>query len=62
MSDSRGISFTIENNKGMGVNYVYPKEVLSIPKMDNTVDLYDLTHAWWGERDTTEFNLKFELK
>jgi len=62
VSDTRGVAFTVESNKAMGINYVYPKEVLSIPKMPNTVDFYDLTHAWWGEKDTTEFNLNHELK
>jgi len=62
ISDSRGTSFNVKCDKGTGINYVYPKEVLSIPKMNNTIDCYDMLHAWWGERETTEFNLKFELK
>lgn len=62
IADNRGIEFTVENDRNMGINYVYPIEVLSIPEMENTVAHYDLSHAQWDERETTEFNLQHELK
>ena len=62
VSDNRGVAFTVENNKNMGINYIYPIEVLSIPKMENTVDFFDLSHCRWNEEKTTEFNLNHVLK
>lgn len=62
IADNRGVAFTVEKNKEMAINYIYPIEVLSMPKMDNTVDFTDLTHAKSNEENTTVFNLNHVLK
>ncbi len=61
IADENGAEFSVEKNTKVGINYVYPIDVLSIPKIDNTIDFFDLSHAWWNERNTTNFNFRSEV-
>lgn len=54
--DARNNGFSVRNDKNAGLTYVYPKSVMSIPRIQGTIDFYDLTNAHWNEADTGDFN------
>jgi putative protease len=58
IKDQRGNEFRVIHGKD-GISRVYPKVAMSIPRIKNTLDFYDLTNARWNETDTSQFN--FEL-
>jgi putative protease len=62
INDSRGDEFYIEKDKNSKITYVYPTETLSLPKVRNTVEFFDLSHAWWKETKIKDFNFNHELK
>jgi putative protease len=59
--DSRSNKFFIHKDTKSGLSYVYPAEVLSIPRIPGTVDFYDLTNSYWNEKFTTTFNFEHAL-
>lgn len=54
--DARNNGFSVRNDKNAGLTYVYPKSVMSIPRIPGTIDFYDLTNAHWNEEDIFSFN------
>lgn len=59
--DARHNSFSVRKETKAGLTYVYPKAVMSIPRIPNTVDFYDLTNAYWNEEETATFNFDLGL-
>ena len=62
IGDDNGVEFNVVRNKKIGINYVFPIDVLSIPKIENSIDFFDLSYAWWNEKNTTSFNFSNEDK
>lgn len=56
ISDDTRTEFNVERNNKIGITYVYPTDVLSVPKVKNGIDFFDLSNAWWNEKNTTMFN------
>jgi U32 family peptidase len=59
--DARNNQFIVEHDKRSMMTYILPKEVMSIPRLSDTVDFYDLTNAYWNEREISTFNFENNL-
>jgi putative protease len=59
--DIKHNSFSVRKEAKAGLTYVYPKAVMSIPRIPNTVDFYDLTNAYWNESEIATFNFELGL-
>jgi putative protease len=59
--DARNNNFIVEHDKHAMMTYIMSKEVMSIPRVPNTVDFYDLTNAYWNEKETSSFNFDSSL-
>ncbi len=60
IKDQRGNEFRVKHDKDK-ISRVYPKTVMSIPRIKGTVDFYDLSNARWNEPDTSPFNFDLSL-
>jgi len=58
ISDSRKNQFVIVKDRFSKFNYLYAKEVMIIPKVNNSENYYDLTNASWGAKDVSTFNFE----
>jgi U32 family peptidase len=56
--DARNNNFIVEHDKRSMMTYILSKEVMSIPRLTGTVDFYDLTNAYWNEKETSTFNFE----
>ena len=54
--DIKHNSFSVRHDPKAGLTYVYSKAVMSIPRVNGTVDFYDLSNAYWNEEETATFN------
>ena len=61
VKDARGNEFVIVHDSRASFWYVYASDVLKIPKVNNTINFYDLTNASWGSRNSSTFNFDKEL-
>lgn len=59
--DARDNQFIINYDKRSRMTYILPQAVMSIPRLPDTVDFYDLTNAYWNERETSTFNFDNNL-
>lgn len=60
--DSRGNEFIAEYERRDGMTRIFPKKVVSVPRLPGMVDFYDLTRAGWNNGETVEFNFNSELQ
>ncbi len=60
--DSRGNEFIAEYERRDGMTRIFPKKVVSVPRVPGMVDFYDLTHASWHNDESSEFNFNAELQ
>lgn len=61
IKDSRGNEFVVVRDKFTKMNYIYGKQAIMIPKLNNCDSFYDLTNASWGDRDNSTFNFDKEF-
>jgi putative protease len=60
--DSRSNEFCVKFDRRDHLTRVYPKEVVSVPRLPGMLDFYDITQANWNARDVSEFNFNSELQ
>jgi putative protease len=60
--DSRGNEFIAEYDRRDGLTRVLPKKAVSVPRLPDLIDFYDLTRAGWRNGETSEFNFNSELQ
>lgn len=58
MSDSRKNQFVVIKDKFTKLNYLFAKEAVIIPRVNNSDNFYDLTNASWGAKDVSSFNFE----
>ncbi len=58
IKDSRNNQFMVVKDRFTKMNYLYAKQAIIIPKVNNTDNFYDLTNASWGDRDVSSFNFE----
>lgn len=61
IKDIRENRFIVKKDKRAGITYVYPRPVMSIPRVPGAADFYDLTNAYWNEEENSAFNFDFGL-
>lgn len=61
ISDRRGNEYTVKYDRRDGLTRVYPKKIVSLPRLPGLLDFYDITQANWNAKETSEFNFNGEL-
>ncbi len=59
--DARGNEFTVKFDRRDGLTRVYPRKVVSVPRLPGLLDYYDMTNANWNAGDLSVFNFDSEL-
>lgn len=59
--DARGNEFLVKFDRRDGMTRVYPKKIVSVPRLPGLQDYYDMTNANWNARDVSSFNFDTEL-
>ncbi len=59
--DARTNEFSVRYDKRSQLTRVYPLKVISIPRIPNTSDFYDITNANWKNAEETTFNYDLSL-
>ena len=57
--DRRGNAFEAKYDRFTGLTRIYPRLVVSIPRVPGCADFYDLRNANWKAPETTEFNFNW---
>ncbi|MCQ2379092.1 MAG: hypothetical protein MJ016_07815, partial [Victivallaceae bacterium] len=53
--DRRGNEFEAVHDRFDGMTRIYPRKVVSIPRLNGCADFYDLRRAGWKTAETTAF-------
>ena len=61
LRDARGNEFEVRRDGKSRLTRVYPKQVMSLPRLPGIYDFYDLTNATWRTADPASFNFDAEL-
>ena len=61
LSDARGNEFEVRSDKRSHLTRVFPKQVMSLPRLPGIYDFYDLTNATWRTADAASFNFAADL-
>ena len=59
--DARGNEFEVRSDKRSHLTRIYPKQVMSLPRLPGIYDFYDLTNATWRIADAASFNFAADL-
>ncbi len=59
--DARGNEFIVKFDRRDGLTRVYPKKIVSVPRVQGLLDYYDMTNANWNAKDVSTFNFATEL-
>ena len=59
--DARGNEFEVRSDKRSRLTRIYPKQVMSLPRLPGIYDFYDLTNATWRTADAASFNFAADL-
>lgn len=59
-NDARGNKFELRYDHKSGLSRIFPVQVMSIPRMAQLYDFYDLRNAHWKNADTATFNFDKE--
>lgn len=62
IKDARGNRFTVRASQNDRMTRVYPKEIVSVPRMPGLLDFYDLRFANWNARESSVFNFENGLQ
>lgn len=57
--DRKGNAFEARYDRFTGLTRIYPKQVVSIPRIPGCADFYDLRNANWKAPETTTFNFEW---
>jgi len=60
ISDSHGVEFIVDKDQYEGLTFIYGKVPMKIPSLPVSGNCFDLTHADFSEKTTTEFNYSKE--
>ena len=61
LRDARGNEFEVRRDGRSKLTRIYPRQVLSLPRLPGIYDFYDLTNARWRSADAATFNFEAEL-
>ena len=61
LRDARGNEFEVRSDKRSHLTRIYPKQVMSLPRLPGIYDFYDLTNATWRIADAASFNFAADL-
>lgn len=59
--DGRGNAFTVVTDRRDHLTRIYPRKILSVPRVPGLRDFYDIRCAHWSAEDTETFNFESEL-
>ena len=62
IKDARGNRFTVRASVNDRMTRVYPKEIVSVPRIPGLLDFYDLRFANWNGREQSLFNFETGLQ
>ncbi len=60
--DARGNRFTVRKNKLDGMTRLYPRKIVSVPRVPGLLDFYDLRFANWNAEEQSLFNFETGLQ
>ena len=59
--DARGNEYMARYDRLSGLTRIYPRRIVSVPRLPGMLDFYDITNANWDARDTATFNFETGL-